>query len=101
MAPRQRDKVIRTFTLRQTWPRNMGSTALRPRWQAIGTFSPFPSNILYGRPRSIDRTDSVGTATPPPGLITVEPAIAHGGVSLDAAIATYGPDVVPEPPEEP
>lgn len=50
-----RDKFVRTLTLRQKWPRNVDLNN-RPRWFHLDTISPFPSNILYERPRSIDRT---------------------------------------------
>lgn len=94
MAIRHRDKVVRTLTLRQKWPRNMSVNLMRPRWQASGTFSPFPSNILYERPRSIDRTDPGPGGEPPSGLITQSPALSHGGVSEAALLATYGKPTV-------
>lgn len=90
-VPRLRDKVIRTLTLRQTWPRNMGSAIGKPRWMGLPARAPFPPNVLYQRPRSIDRTPPDGGGVPPQeGLITQEPALTHGGVSKEAANASFG-----------
>lgn len=82
MAVRQRDKVVRTLTLRQAWPRNMGNTLLRPRWQALNTRSPFPSNILYGRPRSIDRTPP--EPDPEPEVLSVTVSAQGEGAGASA-----------------
>ena len=61
MALDHRDKVVRLLTLRQKWPRNL-DLHVRPKWQDLDTRSPFPSNLLYGRPRTIDRSIN----NPPP-----------------------------------
>ena len=51
---RLRDKFVRTLAPRQAWPRNI-DLDLRPKWFRKLTRAPFPSNVLYGRPRSVDR----------------------------------------------
>jgi len=53
-----RDKVVRLLTLRQTWPRNVDLNS-RPNWYHIDTHQPFPNNLKFGRPRTIDRTGFV------------------------------------------
>lgn len=56
---RQRDKFLRTLTLRQAWPRNilLGTHGHRsPNWMEQQCRSWFPSNVEYERPRSIDHT---------------------------------------------
>lgn len=83
---RHRDKFVRTLTPRQKWPRNV-DLDLRPKWFRKFTNAPFPSNVLYDRPRTIDRTPYV---PPIPDNTTLPVIVATvttpGGIcSLDTA----------------
>ena len=83
---RQRDKFVRTLTPRQKWPRSV-DLDLRPKWFRKFTNAPFPSNVLYDRPRTIDRTPY----DPPIPVNTTPPVVSAtvttpGGIcSLDTA----------------
>jgi hypothetical protein len=83
---RQRDKFVRTLSPRQKWPRNV-DLDLRPKWFRLFTNAPFPSNVLYGRPRTIDRdpyNPPVPANTTPP--VIVSDVTTPGGIcSLDTA----------------
>lgn len=85
----QRDKFVRTLTLRQKWPRNVDLNR-KPHWFHIDTRSPFPSNVLYGRPRTIDRTmpaalEAGQEASPPWGKMLTHAALNNYVAENDIA----------------
>ncbi len=93
---RWRDKVVRTLTPRQAWPRNMSLGLYKPEWMPILTRSPFPSNVMYGHPRSIDRTPFV----PPVPVNVTPPLIVATDVIPTAICSLETPGTWQNQPEE-
>ena len=85
MAIDWRDKVVRLLTLRQKWPRNVDLNS-RPNWYHLDSHQPFPKNMFFGRPRTIDRSGFTPSPEPDPLTIVV-------GAQGSGSTGTYSFDV--------